>query len=78
MKKLAGIALFLAVLYVLLLSAGEGAASYYNHFNLGQRIGLYGIVTLAAGLVIVTGNIDLSIGSVVGLCSKPRQCLDNR
>jgi ribose transport system permease protein len=69
MKKLAGIALFLAVLYVLLLSAGEGAASYYNHFNLGQRIGLYGIVTLAAGLVIVTGNIDLSMGSVVGLCS---------
>ena len=69
MKKLAGIALFLAVLYVLLLSAGEGAASYNNHFNLGQRIGLYGILTLGAGLVIVTGNIDLSMGSVVGVCS---------
>jgi ribose transport system permease protein len=69
MKKLAGIALFLAVLYAMLLCAGEGAASYYNHFNLGQRIGLYGILTLAAGLVIVTGNIDLSMGSVIGLCA---------
>jgi ribose transport system permease protein len=69
MKKLAGIALFLAVLYALLLCAGDRAASYENHFNVGQRIGLYGILTLAAGLVIVTGNIDLSMGSVVGLCA---------
>src|SRR3954451_16193481 len=69
MKKLAGIVLFLVLIYVLLLGAGEAAASVRNHFNLGQRIGLYGILTLAAGLVIITGNIDLSIGSVVGLCS---------
>jgi ribose transport system permease protein len=69
MKKLAGIALFLAVLYALLLCAGEGASSYENHFRLGERIGLYGILTLAAGLVIVTGNIDLSMGSVIGLCA---------
>jgi ribose transport system permease protein len=70
MKKLAGIVFFLGILYVLLLCApGEGAGSYGNHFNLGRRIGLYGILTLAAGLVIVTGNIDLSMGSVIGLCS---------
>jgi ribose transport system permease protein len=69
MKKLGGIALFLLVLYVLLLLRAEPGTLHQLHLNLGQRIGLYGIITLAAGLVIVTGNIDLSTGSVVGLCS---------
>jgi ribose transport system permease protein len=68
-QKLAGIALFLLVLYGALLLAGGGAASIRNHQNLAERIGLFGILTLAAGLVIVTGNIDLSIGSTVGLCT---------
>lgn len=69
MKKLAGIIVFLAILYVLLLCSHPGARTYANHFNVGQRIGLYGILTLAAGLVIVTSNVDLSIGSVVCLCA---------
>ena len=69
MKKLAGIALFLIVIYVAMLCSGEAAWSANNHANLAQRIGLSGLLTLAAGFVIVTGNVDLSIGSVVGLCS---------
>ncbi len=69
MNKLVGIALFLALLYGGLLASDPAASTYQNHFNVGQRIGLYGILTLAVGLVIVTGNIDLSIGSVVGLCA---------
>lgn len=67
MKKLAGIALFLLVLYAALLVADEGARSAENHFNLGRRIGLFGIMSLGAGILIVAGGIDLSIGSVVAL-----------
>jgi ribose transport system permease protein len=69
MKKLLGIALFLLLLYAALMLSDPGARSVANHFNLGRRIGLYGIVTLGAGLLIISGGIDLSIGSVVGLCS---------
>jgi ribose transport system permease protein len=69
MKKLVGIALFLLALYVALLLSDPGARSAYNHFNLGRRIGLTGVVSLGAGLLIIAGGIDLSIGSVVGLCA---------
>jgi ribose transport system permease protein len=68
-SKLIGIILFLGILYAGLLMTHPAAASRENHFNVAQRIGLYGILTLAAGLVIVTGNIDLSMGSVVGVCA---------
>jgi len=39
--------------------------SAYNVENLLQRIGLYGVLSIAAAFVIVTGGIDLSIGAVV-------------
>jgi ribose transport system permease protein len=67
MKKLVGVALFLIVLYAILLTADPSAGSLENHYNLGKRIGLYGIISLGAGLLIISGGIDLSIGSVVGL-----------
>jgi len=69
MKKLLGLALFLLILYLLLLASDPGARSAINHFNLGKRIGLYGIISLGAGCLIISGGIDLSIGSVVGLCA---------
>ena len=69
MKKLLGLALFLLLLYLLLLASDPGARSAINHFNLGKRIGLYGIISLGAGCLILSGGIDLSIGSVVGLCA---------
>ena len=69
MKKLLGLALFLIVLYVLLLWSNEAARSALNHYNLGRRIGLLGIISLGAGFLIITGGIDLSIGSVIGLCA---------
>jgi len=68
MRKLAGISLFLLLLYVALLMSHEGARGAENHFRLQQRIGMYGVLSLAAGLLIIAGGIDLSIGSVVGLC----------
>jgi ribose transport system permease protein len=68
-KKLIGIASFLLVLYAALWAANPEARSLENHFNLGRRIGEYGILSLGAGILIITGGIDLSIGSVVGLCA---------
>jgi ribose transport system permease protein len=67
MKKLIGIVVFLLLIYGVLISAEPAARSASNHFNLARRIGLYGILSLGAGMLIVTGGIDLSIGSVVGL-----------
>jgi len=67
MRKLAGITLFLLFLYASLLSAGEGARSAENHYNLGRHIGKYALVSLGAGILIIAGGIDLSIGSVAGL-----------
>lgn len=69
MKKLLGLLVFLLVLYVLLLMADPGARSAYNHFNLGKRIALNGIISLGVGILIISGGIDLSIGSVVALTS---------
>ena len=69
MKKLIGLFVFLLILYGLLLASDEGARSAYNHYNLGKRIGLYGILSLGAGMLIIAGGIDLSIGAVVGLCT---------
>src|SRR5262249_34296187 len=67
MKKLIGISCFLLVIYGCLLVADEGARTWNNHFNLARRIGLYGILSVGAGILIVSGGIDLSIGAVVGL-----------
>jgi ribose transport system permease protein len=69
MKKFVGIVLFLLVVYGFLLVADPGARTLLNHFNLARRIGLYGIISLGAGMLIITGGIDLSIGSVVGFCA---------
>jgi len=41
--------------------------SLTNWRNLLPRIGLYGILSLAQALVIITGGIDLSVGSLVCL-----------
>jgi ribose transport system permease protein len=69
MKKLLGIFVFLVLLYVAILIATDPDTWASNHRNLGQRIGLEGIICLGAGLLIITGGIDLSIGSVVSLCA---------
>jgi ribose transport system permease protein len=39
----------------------------YNLQNILRWTGLFGILSIGAGLVIITGGIDLSIGSVVGI-----------
>jgi ribose transport system permease protein len=69
MKKNIGILAFLLVVYAFLLLADPTARSAQNHFHLARRVGLFGILSLGAGMLIISGGIDLSIGSVVGLCA---------
>ncbi|MFK7741592.1 MAG: ABC transporter permease [Planctomycetota bacterium] len=72
MKKILGIALLLLLVAgaTAWLSYDPSTGSYpflsgYNIENLLRRIGLFGVLGIAAAFVIVTGGIDLSIGSVV-------------
>lgn len=66
MNRLAGVIILLILLY-------GGLAAYPNGWkaanlrDVAMDQGLFGLITLGAALVIVTGGIDLSIGSVVGL-----------
>ena len=46
---------------------GDNFLSGYNLINVTQRTSLYAVMGLGVVFVIVTGGIDLSIGSVVGL-----------
>jgi len=67
MKKALGIiGIFLAI-FLFALLYGENFLSGINLMQLSQRTALYAILALGAALVIVTGGIDLSIGSVVCL-----------
>jgi ribose transport system permease protein len=71
-KKVVGLAaLLLLIAAVATLNSRDAETgsylflSAYNLENLLQRIGLFGLLSVAAAFVIVTGGIDLSIGSVV-------------
>jgi ribose transport system permease protein len=67
MKRLVGILALVLILYGAVLASDPNAKSLENHRNLGRRLGHWGVLTLGVGILIVSGGIDLSIGSVVGL-----------
>jgi ribose transport system permease protein len=67
MSRLIGIGLMVLVLYGLLVGNYETARSADNHRSLASQLGFYGVLTLGAGVLIISGGIDLSIGSLVGL-----------
>src|SRR5262249_3084743 len=67
MKRLLGILLMVLALYGTMLLSDPNARSLENQQNIAQRMGFFGVLTLGAGILIVSGGIDLSIGSVVGL-----------
>jgi ribose transport system permease protein len=62
-----GVFLLVAALYVSLRFSSENARTLASHQELANRLGFYGVLTLGVGLLIISGGIDLSIGSVVGL-----------
>jgi ribose transport system permease protein len=67
MGRLLGVFLMAAVLYATLLLSDESARSWANQQTIASRLGFYGVLTLGAGVLIIAGGIDLSIGSVVAL-----------
>jgi ribose transport system permease protein len=71
MRRLVGIAVMVLVLYGLLMNTRREdvyiAFTHANHLDLARRLGFYGILTLGVGVLIISGGIDLSIGSLVGL-----------
>ena len=73
MKKVLGIAVLLLVVAAVtaLLSKDPETGSYtflsaYNLENLLQRIGMFGVLSIAAAFVIVTGGIAEPHGLVAG------------
>src|SRR5437868_13554869 len=69
MKRILGILLLVLVVYGALMASHPGARSVQNHRNIAERLGLYGVLTVGVGLLIISGGIDLSIGSVFALSS---------
>ena len=67
MKKELGISVLLFVLCTVTAILNPKFISPVNLFNTANLIGLYGVFSLGLGLVIITGGIDLSVGSLCAL-----------
>jgi len=67
MKKELGISVLLFLLCAVTAILNPRFLSPANLFNLANSIGLFGVFSLGLGLVIITGGIDLSVGSVFAL-----------
>jgi ribose transport system permease protein len=67
LKKEFGISLLLVVLCVVTTILNHNFISPANLTNTANLIGMYGIFSMGAGLVIITGGIDLSVGSMLAL-----------
>jgi len=73
MRKILGISALLLVVCVVTAALSNSFLSAYNLENLIRRTALFGIISIGVAFVIVTGGIDLSVGSVVCLvgCGVP-------
>src|SRR5579862_1745223 len=67
MKKELGIFILLFVLCAVTSVMNPKFLSPVNLVNTANLIGLYGVFSLGCGLVIITGGIDLSVGSMCAL-----------
>lgn len=67
MRKELGTFVLLVVLCVVLSILNPSFLASANLQNLARLIGIYGIFSIGLGLVIITGGIDLSVGSVFAL-----------
>lgn len=63
------VASVLAVLMIYLSFSSKVFLTYDNLFNLFRSTSIYGVIAIGMTFVILTGGIDLSVGSVVGLTS---------
>jgi ribose transport system permease protein len=67
MRKELGIAILLALLCTAVAIMNPRFLGAANLQNMARLIGMYGIFSIGLGLVIITGGIDLSVGSVFAL-----------
>ena len=67
MKKELGTFVLLVLLCVVLAVLNPSFIGAANLQNLARLIGIYGIFSIGLGIVIITGGIDLSVGSVFAL-----------
>jgi len=67
MRKELGTFILLVVLCVVVAIMNPVFLSATNLQNMARLIGIYGIFSIGVGLVIITGGIDLSVGSVFAL-----------
>ena len=67
MKKELGIFVLLIVLCVIVSLINPNFLLLINLQNLARQIGAFGIFSIGIGLVIITGGIELSVGSMMGL-----------
>ncbi|MBA3711048.1 MAG: ABC transporter permease [Pyrinomonadaceae bacterium] len=67
MRKELGIFILLVALCVVVAAINPRFLGLANLQNMGRLIGTYGIFSIGLGLVIITGGIDLSVGSVFAL-----------
>ena len=67
MKKELGIFILLVVLCIVVAILNPQFLSPTNLQNTARQIGMYGIFSIGLGIVIITGGIDLSVGSVMAL-----------
>src|SRR6476620_3365244 len=69
MSRIVGVAVIVLLLYAALVGYYPKARSHSNHMDIARYFGYYGVLTLGVGTLIIAGGIDLSIGSLVGLCA---------
>ncbi len=67
MKKDLGIFLLLVLLCVATWSKNPNFVSQANLTNIANSVGMFGVFSLGMGLIIITGGIDLSVGSICAL-----------
>lgn len=67
MRKELGTFVLLVLLCVVLAVLNPSFLSPANLQNLARLIGIYGIFSIGLGMVVITGGIDLSVGSVFAL-----------
>src|SRR5918912_3348806 len=67
MKKELGIFILLIVLCIVVSVINPNFLLTINLQNLARQIGAFGIFSIGLGLVIITGGIELSVGSMMAL-----------
>lgn len=67
LKKEISLFLLIVVIGTITAMINPQFASIINFSNLANQIGLFGLFALGVGLVIITGGIELSVGSMLAL-----------